>query len=79
MSTSHIIATSILGLIEAEEGNIDLAIRHWKFAAAGGDESSVEKLWVYFYRNALEKAELEVTPRAYKDACDTMSSKERQR
>ena len=68
-----------LGMLEAEEGNIDLAIRHWKVAASAGDERSVKKLWAFFYRKALEKAELEVTLRAHKEACDVVNSEERER
>ena len=66
-----------LGMLEAEEGNIDLAIRHWKVAASAGDERSVKKLWAFFYRKALEKAELEVTLRAHKEACDVVNNEER--
>ena len=71
-------ARHILGCIEAEEENIDLAIRHWKLAASAGDERSVEDLWEFFHKGALEKAELEESLRAHKDACD-MNSEERAR
>ena len=68
-----------LGIIEAEKGNIDLAIRHWKLAAAAGDERSTKNLWKCFSKGTLGKAELEETLRAYKESCDSMSSEERER
>jgi len=75
----NVFARFHLGRIEKEEGNIDLAIRHLKLAAAAGEEKAVKMLWEYFYKGALEKAELEVTLRAYQEACDTMNSVERER
>ena len=72
-------ARSLLGAIEAENGNIKLALRHCKLAAAAGVEHSVKMLWKLFYKGDLEKAELEETLRAYKKACDSMNSEERKR
>ena len=73
------LARYTLGMIEEEEENIDLAIRHWKLAAAAGEDFSVKKLWTCFFKGNLEKADLEETLRAHKDACDTMNSVERER
>ena len=73
------LARYTLGMIEEEEGNSDLAIRHWKLAAAAGEDFSVKKLWTCFFKGNLEKADLEETLRAHKDACDTMNSVERER
>ena len=72
-------ARSLLGAIEAENGNIKLALRHCKLAAAAGVEHSVKMLWKLFYKGDLEKAELEETLRIYKEACDSMNSEERER
>ena len=72
-------ARFILGGIESEEGNIDIAVRHWKLAAAAGEEFSVKMLWKCFSKGALEKSELEKTLRAHKEACDSMNSEERER
>ena len=72
-------ARCTLACVEAESGNIKLAIRHWKLAAAAGDSVSTENLWKCFYKGALEKDELEETLRAYKEGCDSMSSTERER
>ena len=76
---NNVPARSILGDIEAQDDNIDLAIRHWKLAAGAGCEFSVKMLWKFFYNGALEKAELEKTLRAHKEACDSMNSVERGR
>ena len=72
-------ARFILGCIEEKEENIDLAIRHWKLAAAAGEKHSMKVLWKCFSKGALGKADLEETLRAHKEACDTMNSEERER
>ena len=72
-------ARKTLACFEAEGGNVKLAIRHWKLAAAAGDEPSTKELWKCFCKGALEKAELEETLRAHKEACDSMNSEERKR
>ena len=68
-----------LGCIEAEEENIDLAIRHWNLAAAAGEKCSVAKLWKSFFEGKLEKSELEEALRNHKEASDAMNSEERER
>ena len=77
MGNAH--ARYFLGCIKAEEGNIVLAIRHWKLASAAGEEYSVQKLWEFFYKGALGKAELEKSLRAHKEAYDVVSGEARER
>ena len=72
-------ARCLLACFEDENGNIKLAIRHWKLAAEAGHSFATEKLWAFFYKGALEKAELEEMLRAHKEACDSMNSEERKR
>ena len=72
-------ARFVIGRVEAENGNVEIAIRHWKLAAAAGDNHSTKQLWKRFYLGAFEKAELEETLRAHKAACDSMNSEERKR
>jgi len=67
-----------LGLLEEDYQQHDLAIRHFKLAAAAGHEKSMKCLWKYF-PSKLDKAKLEETLRAHKLACDEMDSEERQR
>ena len=69
----------LLACFEDDNGNIKLAIRHWKLAAEAGHSFATEKLWAFFYKGALEKAELEEMLRAHKEACDSMNSEERKR
>ena len=68
-----------LGEMNLENNNIDLAIRHWKIAAEGGDTESMETLWDLFYQGELSKAELEETLRAHQTAFDERFSKDRKR
>ena len=75
----NVSARNTLAIIEAQEDNIDLAIRHWKLAAAAGDELSMKNLWQCFHQGTLEKAELVEALRAHKEACDAMNSVERER
>jgi len=72
------ISRCILGVFEEENEEHDLAIKHYKLAAAAGDESAVKHLWKYF-PSKLDKAELEEILRAHKEACDEMNSEERKR
>ena len=63
----------------AEEGNFELAIKHWHLSAAAGDDDSMKPLWGCFSRGRLSKADLEKALRAHKAACDEMKSEERER
>jgi len=67
-----------LGQLEEERHNYDLAIKHFKLAATAGQEDAMKELWKYF-PSKLDKAELEETLRAHKEACDDMNSEERER
>jgi hypothetical protein len=67
-----------LGQLEEECHNYDLAIKHFKLAATAGQEDAMKELWKYF-PSKLDKAELEETLRAHKEACDDMNSEERER
>jgi len=69
----------ILGGIEKHYQRHDLAIRHYKLAAAAGDKDATKPLWNYFSSDKLTKAELEEILRAHHEACDEMNSEERGR
>jgi TPR repeat protein len=71
-------ARCILGAIEEVNEEHDLAIKHYKLGAAAGEEKVTKCLWKYF-PSKLDKAELEATLRAYKEACDEMNSEDRER
>ena len=68
-----------LGSIEERHQHHDLAIKHFKLAAAAGEEISMKRLWNYFSSKKLTKAELEATLRAHKAVCDEMNSDDRER
>ena len=63
----------------AEDGSIDLAIRHWHLAAAAGHGGSMKRLWKCFNRGKLSKPNLEKALRAHKEASDEMNSEDRKR
>jgi TPR repeat protein len=68
----------ILGMFEKKKQQHDLAIKHFKLAAAAGEEDAVKHLWKYF-PSKLDKAELEAILRANHAARDEMNSEERKR
>ena len=68
-----------LALISAQEGNIDLAIKHSRLAAAAGCDDAMKCLWECFSKSTLSKPDLEKALRAHKAASDEMNSEERER
>lgn len=72
-------ARTALGLLEIENNNIDLAIRHWKIAAETGHLSAMKILWKSFYQGELSKDDLEDILRAHKKAIDERNSDDRER
>ena len=72
-------ARLFLADMEIDNNNPDLAIRHWKIAAEGGDPLGMEKLWTSFHQGKLTKADLEQTLRAHQSAAKERSSDNRER
>lgn len=72
-------ARFFLAEIELRNDNPDLAIRHWKIAAEGGDPLGMKELWTSFYKGKLSKADLEQTLRAHQSAFKERSSDARER
>ena len=70
---------SSLAILLAQEGNIDLAIKHWHLAATAGHALSMECLWDCFNKGKVSKPDLEKALRANKTASDEMNSEERKR
>ena len=68
-----------LGSVEFKDNNHDLAIRHWRLAAEGGDQPAMKYLWGYFYKGILSKPVLEETLRAHQDSVDERNSEDRER
>jgi len=68
-----------IGVLEEENQQHGLAMRHYKLAAAAGEENSMKRLRKYFSLGKFSEAELEETLRAHKEKCDEMNSEERER
>ena len=68
-----------LGLVEEENGDVDLSIKHHAIAAEAGDSYSMEELWRYFYTGKLTKQKLEEILRRHQEAVGEMDSEERKR
>ena len=68
-----------LAVLLADEGEIELAIKHWHLAAAAGEDLSMKALWKCFNKGKLSKPDLVKAMRAYKTASDEMNSEERKR
>jgi len=75
----NVISRLNLGDLKQLEEHHELAMKHFKLAAAAGHEDAVKQLWKYFSLKKLSKAELEEILRAHKEACDEMNSEERER
>lgn len=66
-----------LGELEAKNGRMDLAIKHWQISAAAGDKPSVDVLTALFPMGHISKKSLEESIRARFFAWKAMQSDER--
>eukprot|EP00579_Thalassiosira_antarctica_P010435 CAMPEP_0201909324 /NCGR_PEP_ID=MMETSP0903-20130614/1136_1 /ASSEMBLY_ACC=CAM_ASM_000552 /TAXON_ID=420261 /ORGANISM="Thalassiosira antarctica, Strain CCMP982" /LENGTH=262 /DNA_ID=CAMNT_0048443833 /DNA_START=85 /DNA_END=870 /DNA_ORIENTATION=- len=66
-----------LAKIEEENGNIDLAIKHWTVAANAGFQESLDELMRAFRDNIFAKEDLLQTLREFQASNDEMKSKAR--
>lgn len=74
----HSGARCLLGSDEANHGNMDVAIKHWKISAAMGEKKAMENLKYCFFKQAnLSKEEYASAVRAFKTARDEEWSEER--
>lgn len=69
----------ILAFVCADEGNFQLASKHFRLAAGAGHTVAVEQVWKHFLDGTLSKAKLEETLRAHQSTCDDMDNENRQR
>jgi len=70
-------ARSNLGRLEMENDNILAAIKHWRIAAAAGDETSVTNLITCFEQDILRHNDLAWCLQAKDKACIEMKSEQR--
>ena len=75
----HVFSRGAIAALLANEGEIELAIKHWHLSAAAGCDNSMKYLWKCFSEGRLNKSDLEKTLRAHKATCDEMNSEERKR
>jgi len=68
-----------LGMLEEKIQGHDLAMKHYRLAAAAGHKEAMKRVKQYASRRKLSKAELDETKKAHKEACDEMSSEDRER
>jgi TPR repeat protein len=73
----HPLARHNLGCVEAMNGNIERAVKHFIIAANLGLEESMKMLWRQYSDGSITKEELEATLRTHKAALDEMKSPER--
>jgi len=70
-------AKASLGVVENEDGNVRVAMEHWRIAAASGNEISMANLICYFERDVLRHRDLAWCLQAKDKACIEMKSKQR--
>lgn len=59
--------------------NDDHVVQHFMLGAAAGVKEMMDHLWTIFYEGSISKEDLEDTLRKYHQACDDMSSEDRER
>ena len=72
-------ARLFLANMDLDNNNPDLAIRHWKIAAEGGDALGMKLLWDLFNHRGLSKFELEEILRTHHIAINERKSEDRER
>jgi TPR repeat protein len=73
----HPKARQVLALFQAEDGNIERAVKHLIIAANLGEEESMKVLWKHYSAGHITKEELECTLRTHKAAIDATKSAQR--
>ena len=66
-----------LGCAEAQSGNMERAMKHWKIAASAGDYHSMHGLIQYFKKGLVSGESLDSTLIAYNNSCAEMRSEAR--
>lgn len=75
----HVGARCNLGRLEAKGGNLGLAYKHWRTAAAAGDQLSLTMIKEWYKFNIVSKDDFSQTLRAFQAASDEEKSKDRDR
>jgi hypothetical protein len=73
----HEEARCIVGLMEADYGNTEQAIKHWIIAASAGDYTATHQLRTYFEKGLVSSKSIDSTLIAYNNSCVEMRSEAR--
>jgi TPR repeat protein len=67
----------IVGCFEADDGNIERAVKHWTIAASAGDYEAMHNLRTGFENGFVSKESIDSILAAYNSACAEMRSEAR--
>ena len=71
-------ARNDLGCFEAQEGNMDRAMKHWMISAGAGYDDSLKLMQQCFLSGHASKNEFEKALRSHKEAKDEVKSEQRE-
>ena len=74
----HVIARHNVGVLEAQAGNTNRAVKHWMISAGAGDDDSLTAIRNCFLDGHATKDDFEMALRAHKEANDEMKSDQRE-
>jgi hypothetical protein len=66
-----------LGILEAQSGNIERAVKHWTIGASAGDFGAMHELRTLFEQGFISRESIDSTLAAYNDSCAEMRSEAR--
>jgi hypothetical protein len=66
-----------LGIMEAQSGNMDRAIKHLRIVASAGYYRAMYNLLVSFHKGAVSRESIDSTLAAYNNSCAEMRSEAR--
>jgi hypothetical protein len=73
----HEVARYNIGIMEANSGNRERAVKHWKIAASAGEYLSMHILGKYFEAGVITRESINSTLAAYNNSCAEMRSEAR--
>jgi hypothetical protein len=73
----HELARNNLGLLEAQSGNMEQAVKHWTIGASAGDYIAMHLLRIWFEQGAVSRESIDSTLAAYNTSCAQFRSEAR--
>jgi hypothetical protein len=67
-----------VGCMEAQSGNMERAMRHWRIAASAGYYDAKQKLLIEFNKGLVNQDEMDSILTAYNNSCIEMRSEARE-